>query len=59
MSFNCKNSKGSSDKELNDSKLTVYKFWWNQIIINKFPLILKVSCDILSIPATQTSCESF
>ena len=41
----------------NDSKLTVYKFWSNQIIINKFPQISKVSCDILSIPATQASCE--
>ena len=41
----------------NDSKLTVFKFWSNDIIINKFPIISQVACDILSVPATQASCE--
>ena len=43
----------------NDSKLTVFKFWSNDIIINKFPIISQVACDIFSVPTTQASCESF
>ena len=41
----------------NDAILNVFKFWTKQSIINKFPLMSKIACDILAIPASQASCE--
>ena len=49
---------GNSSKE-NNSKLSTLEFWNNRIIINKFPLISKISCEIAVIPATQASSEEF
>ena len=57
--FNLPKSYFANLSKENDSKLTVFKFWPNDIIINKFPTISQVACDILSVPATQASCESF
>jgi hypothetical protein len=41
----------------NDSKLSPYSFWSNEIILSRFPIISKFALEILPTPATQASSE--
>jgi len=55
--FNLQISYFGSISEKNNSNLTVFQFWTNRVIRNKFPMISKIACDIQVVPATQASSE--
>ena len=55
--FKLKSSYFGNSTKQNDNLLSPFQFWTNQIIISKFPLISKISCNILAISASQSSCE--
>jgi hypothetical protein len=41
----------------NDSKLSPYTIWLNEVILSRFPIISKFALEILLIPTTQASSE--
>ena len=55
--FKLKSSYFGNLTKQNNNLLSPFQFWTNQIIISKFHSISKVACNILAIPASQSSCE--